>query len=97
MIKINKNRLIKLINLNTNVNKKIIERVFNSLIDNIVLSLKNHSKIEIYKLGTFELKELEPKAHTPNKHRHVKYDVKFTPSYSLIKILNGYDKNITEL
>ena len=35
MIKINKNRLIKLVNLNTNVNKKIIEGVFNSLIDNL--------------------------------------------------------------
>ena len=97
MIKINKPRVISLITLDTDFTKDVVDKVIVSFVSNITTLLKNKHSVDIYKLGTFTLKEIHPKLRTPNKYRVIKYTVEFKPSSFLLNSINGKDSNIIDL
>lgn len=64
--KITKIDLVEAVFLDTNLEKKVVQEVFDSLLDKIKDSLKSGSSIELRGFGTFELRERKGRSKARN-------------------------------
>ena len=62
MTELNKSDLIiKIMNLNSQINQKEIEKSVNTFFDTITISLTNSKKVELRGFGSFGIKKREPR------------------------------------
>lgn len=89
MKKINKSQIVDIINNDTEISKLVINKVINSFINNFSLILKNSNSLYIPNIGEFYSYKEEPSKYTRNDRKYTSYNIRYTPSTTLIKTLNN--------
>ena len=89
MTELNKSDLIiKIMNLNSQINQKEIEQSVNTFFDRITISLTNSQKVELRGFGSFGVKKREARlARNPKTGSTVAVSAKKTSFFKMGKVM----------